>query len=31
MWCAQIQQQAEKFLHISSDFYHESWVGSASG
>ena len=22
----QIQQQAEKFLHISSDFYHESWV-----
>jgi 4-aminobutyrate aminotransferase len=21
-----IQQQAEKFLHISSDFYHESWV-----
>lgn len=22
----QIQQQAEKFLHISSDYYHESWV-----
>ncbi len=21
-----IQQQAEKFLHISSDFYHKSWV-----
>lgn len=21
-----IQQQAEKFLHISSDYYHESWV-----
>ncbi len=21
-----IQEQAEKFLHISSDFYHESWV-----
>lgn len=21
-----IQQQAEKFIHISSDFYHESWV-----
>lgn len=21
-----IQQQAEKFLHISSDFYHEKWV-----
>lgn len=21
-----IQDQAEKFLHISSDFYHESWV-----
>lgn len=23
---AAIQAQAEKFLHISSDFYHESWV-----
>lgn len=22
----QIQQQADKFLHISSDYYHESWV-----
>ena len=21
-----IQEQAEKFIHISSDFYHESWV-----
>ncbi len=21
-----IQQQAEKFIHISSDFYHEKWV-----
>jgi 4-aminobutyrate aminotransferase len=21
-----IQQQAEKFIHISSDFYHENWV-----
>ena len=21
-----IQDQAEKFIHISSDFYHESWV-----
>jgi 4-aminobutyrate aminotransferase len=21
-----IQQQAEKFVHISSDFYHENWV-----
>lgn len=21
-----IQEQAEKFLHISSDYYHESWV-----
>ena len=21
-----IQQQAEKFLHISSDYYHEAWV-----
>lgn len=21
-----IQQQAEKFLHISSDYYHENWV-----
>ena len=21
-----IQEQAEKFLHISSDFYHQSWV-----
>lgn len=21
-----IQEQAEKFVHISSDFYHESWV-----
>lgn len=21
-----IQQQAEKFIHISSDFYHEGWV-----
>ncbi len=21
-----IQQQAEQFIHISSDFYHESWV-----
>jgi 4-aminobutyrate aminotransferase len=21
-----IQQQAERFLHISSDFYHEAWV-----
>ncbi len=21
-----IQDQAEKFLHISSDFYHEKWV-----
>jgi len=21
-----IQQQAEKFLHISSDFYHEKWI-----
>ena len=21
-----IQQQAEKFIHISSDFYHDSWV-----
>jgi 4-aminobutyrate aminotransferase len=21
-----IQEQAEKFLHISSDFYHENWV-----
>jgi 4-aminobutyrate aminotransferase len=21
-----VQEQAEKFLHISSDFYHESWV-----
>lgn len=21
-----VQDQAEKFLHISSDFYHESWV-----
>ncbi|MGD2157390.1 MAG: acetyl ornithine aminotransferase family protein [Anaerolineales bacterium] len=21
-----IQEQAERFLHISSDFYHESWV-----
>ena len=21
-----IQEQAEKFLHISSDFYHESWI-----
>ncbi len=21
-----IQQQAEKFIHISSDFYHETWV-----
>lgn len=24
-----VQQQAEKFLHISSDFYHESWVNLA--
>ncbi len=21
-----IQQQAEKFIHISSDFYHENWI-----
>ena len=21
-----IQEQAEKFIHISSDFYHESWI-----
>ncbi|MBI3177917.1 MAG: acetyl ornithine aminotransferase family protein [Chloroflexi bacterium] len=21
-----IQQQAERFIHISSDFYHESWI-----
>ncbi|BAJ63360.1 putative 4-aminobutyrate aminotransferase [Anaerolinea thermophila UNI-1] len=21
-----IQEQAEKFLHISSDFYHEGWI-----
>jgi 4-aminobutyrate aminotransferase len=21
-----VQEQAEKFLHISSDFYHESWI-----
>ena len=21
-----IQEQAEKFIHISSDFYHEKWV-----
>jgi len=21
-----IQQQAEKFIHISSDFYHEKWI-----
>ncbi len=21
-----IQEQAEKFLHISSDFYHEKWI-----
>ena len=21
-----IQEQAEKFIHISSDFYHENWV-----
>ena len=24
-----IQQQAEKFIHISSDFYHEKWVALA--
>jgi 4-aminobutyrate aminotransferase len=24
-----IQQQAEKFIHISSDFYHEPWVDLA--
>jgi 4-aminobutyrate aminotransferase len=24
-----IQDQAEKFIHISSDFYHESWVSLA--
>lgn len=23
---AAIQQQAEKFIHISSDFYHENWI-----
>ena len=22
-----IQDQAEKFIHISSDFYHEQWIG----
>jgi 4-aminobutyrate aminotransferase len=22
-----IQAQAEKFIHISSDFYHENWIG----
>ena len=21
-----IQEQAEKFIHVSSDFYHESWI-----
>src|SRR5689334_12352791 len=21
-----IQEQAEKFIHISSDFYHENWI-----
>ena len=21
-----IQEQAEKFIHISSDFYHEKWI-----
>jgi len=21
-----IQEQAEKFIHISSDFYHENWM-----
>ena len=26
-----IQKQAEQFIHISSDFYHESWVRSTAG